>query len=164
MSWADKPFVWLARQGAAATTVEAQAMRLSCNAHCLRGRPLRDSLAAIREVGYEAVEVNWPRVERRFASAESCADAFEAVLNEAGLAVSALRVADMNAVDETEIEQVVSAIRPQIALAGSLQLEVVMMRGGDRRQQPLEILAAGLRPLLAQSGACGIRAAGGQCP
>jgi sugar phosphate isomerase/epimerase len=131
-------------------------MRLSCNAHSLRGRPLRDALAAIREVGYEAVEVNWPQVERRLGSAESRADIFKAVLNETGLTVSAICVADMNAIDESEIEPVRSVIGTQIAVAASLQVGAVIVRGGDRRQQPFEILSSGLRPLAARSEACGI--------
>ncbi len=131
-------------------------MRLSCSAHCLRRRPLRDALAAIREVGYESVEVNWPKVERRLAFAESRTDAFEAMLNETGLTVSAMCVADMNAVDQTEIEPVCSVIGAHIAVACSLRLGAVVVRGGDRRQQPFEILSAGLRPLAARSDACGV--------
>ena len=131
-------------------------MRLSCNAHCLRGRPLRDALAAVREIGYEAVEVNWPAAERQFTSATGRSDALLAVLDEAGLTVSSMSVADMNAVDETEIDSVASAIGSHIATASALQLSAVIVRSGDRRQQPIEILTAGLRALLNRAGRDGL--------
>ncbi len=131
-------------------------MRLSCNAHCLRGRPLRDALVAIHEIGYEAVEIDWPLAERQFASAPDRAEALLAVLDEAGLTMSSMSVADMNAVDETEIRPVVSAIGPQIGIAASLHLPAVITRSGDRRQQPIEILTAGLRALLERADREGV--------
>lgn len=127
-------------------------MRLSCHAHCLRDRPLRETLPAICEIGYEAVEVEWPRVQREFAATAGCVETLLAVLDENNLCLSSMSIAAVDAIDEIEIEPMLAALRPQIAAASALHLPAVTVRAGDRRQQPFEMLTTCLRPLLDNAG------------
>jgi sugar phosphate isomerase/epimerase len=123
-------------------------MRLSCSAHCLRDRPLRDALPAIRDAGFDAVEVDWRLVERELASARDKPAALQALLEEHDLTLAGVRIADMAAVDESELRQVVTEIRRQMGLVSQLGLPMVTTGAGDRRQQPLEVLTTGLRMAL----------------
>jgi sugar phosphate isomerase/epimerase len=127
-------------------------MRLSCNAHCLIDRPLRDALPAIRDAGYDSVELNWRLVERELATARDRLGALRALLEEHGLAVSALRVADMAAVHDSELGRVTSEIRRHMGFARSLGLSAVVLGAGDRRQQPLALLTSGLRMIVEATG------------
>jgi len=131
-------------------------MRLSCNVHCLRDRPLRDALPAIREIGYEAVEVDWPRVQREFAATTGCAETLTAVLEESDLHLSSMFISAADAIDEIEIEPMLAGLTPQIAAASALGLPAVTVRAGDRRQQPFEMLTKSLRLLLDRASRTGI--------
>lgn len=123
-------------------------MRVSCNIHCLGGRPPGEALAVAAHLGYEAVEVDWRVAERELASARDRPAALQAMLEENGLALAGMRIADMSAVDDSELPLVVSEIRRQMGVAGSLGLRLVSLAAGDRRQQPIELLTAGLKMTL----------------
>lgn len=123
-------------------------MRVSCNVHCLHDRPLRAALPAVRDSGCDAVEIDWRLAERDLLSARDKPAALQAMLQEHGLTVVALRIVDMSAVHESEVEQVAAQMRSQMCAARSLGVTLAVAGGGDRRQQPLAVLTAGLRAAL----------------
>lgn len=131
-------------------------MRLSCHAHCLRDRPLREALPAIREIGYEAVEVDWPRVQREFSTTTACDEMLKAVLEENDLHLSSISVSPVDAIDEMEIEPLLAGLTAQIAATTALHLPAVIVRAGDRRQQPFEMLTRFLRLLLDRVSGAGM--------
>jgi len=131
-------------------------MRLSCTTGCVTAWPLRDALPAVRDAGYEAVELSWAQVEREFIGARDPAAALSALLKEHDLTLSSLRVADMTATDQAELGEAVSVIREQMEFAPGLGLTAVSLKGGDRRQQSLEVLRDGLTAVLRHAEGSGI--------
>jgi len=103
----------------------------------------------VREAGYEGVELSWSAIERAFADVEDLTGKVRSLVDAHGLVLSGLVIADMDAVCQEELPGVSATVSQQMEAAKRLGVSTVIMGGGDRQQQSLELLVDGLRILLA---------------
>ncbi len=132
-------------------------MRLSCSTHCLPDYPLAEALGIIRDAGYEFVEISAEQLNEMFGDIERKADAILDLLAEHHLHLSGLRLDDLVAVDFHELHHNLEVIQRQMRGARALEVFDVSMRGGDRRQQSLPMLAAGLDAVLEEADRLDLR-------
>ncbi|NLX13565.1 MAG: sugar phosphate isomerase/epimerase [Phycisphaerales bacterium] len=124
-------------------------MRLSCSTQCLPDEPLDQAFSAIREAGYEAVELSWWQVESE-AYADRCpANVLQDILGKYGFTLSGLTIREIAATSPEELREELSSLHDMMQTAKALGLEAVNLLGGDRRHQSLEMFAVALEALLA---------------
>lgn len=131
-------------------------MRISGSVCCDENWPLHEALPALREIGYEAVELTWARIEREFASARDPLTAVAALLDEHGLALSGLNIADLAATHQDELGEAMVILRHQMSFARQLGATSVHLRGGDRRRQTLPMFTTGLDLVLGEAEDLGL--------
>ncbi len=113
---------------------------LACDTVGFAQERLADLLPRVRDAGYDAVEVSWPRVLREFPGARNPAATLRSLLEEHGLTLSGLRIADAAAESERTVAETLELLREHMRRAYELGLRSVTIAAGSRRSQPLEFL------------------------
>ncbi len=122
-------------------------MRLSCAIDSPAPVPLQNLLPVVRGAGFTAVELDGAHLESGLPGARDPAAALRSLLEESGLAVSAVMLSPMAAEDDSALWHEIARIRREMRLAQEVGAPTVHVRTGDRRRQSVSTLVLGLDAL-----------------